>query len=102
MEDTLNWWLVKYDKQLSDYSCIVIPDGVREIKEDRKMLNRLNRAPSDEGHPEGGGAVWVYNSNTQRNGGQSMVGNSNGAAAMAGGAALAGQAASAGTCLTSD
>ena len=95
-------WLDNHTSQkgLDNFACAVAPNEVNDILDLSEQMKGSPSLPSDEGHPEGAGAIWVNNVNTQKNGGNSTVGSVAGATGMNGAALGVQHIAAAGTCLS--
>jgi len=65
VSDWANNILIMHSDAFETYSCIVAPD----MSELTATLHGEKPRPSDEGHPEGAEAVYVYNINSTKNGG---------------------------------
>jgi RHS repeat-associated protein len=92
--DNLNDWMNKHSKAMGVAGCLTAPPGSMQEIEDAhaQIFGPTPMVPADnsEGGEGGGGAtIWVYNTNTQRNGGYSPYGSVTGAASMNGAAAAA-------------
>jgi RHS repeat-associated protein len=97
-DEITNW--VLYSRSSDAVACATASDATNDIREAKNILEGTKPVPSDEGHPEGGGAIWITNVNSQRHGGYSTVGSASGASQASGAALAADYARSSGTCLT--
>jgi RHS repeat-associated protein len=89
------WWSTfeqQHSRALGYYMCLTVPD----MADFGAQLHASDN--SDGGEGGGGTAIWVFNVNTSRNGGQSPSGDVGGAAKLNAGAALADYAGSAIPC----